>query len=180
MSRKIVITELQLNALISEQGFNIHGVYHVSPEAFDVFKTNIHFPYIFFSDKPIAMEGSRYIYKCDLRITKPFVFHSGESWSYPLWLYLTDRQGHLIPEEEFTRDKYDRYLGCPYEFWSIIYYDDLEYETDQIPEIVKQLNLGYDGVVIKDVSEGDLSTNVDDYVVFSPEQVRIVERKPWR
>ena len=105
---------------------------------------------------------------------KPFVFEHHFSWSYPLWLYLADNHGVLIPEEEFTVEKYDGYMGCPYEFWKVVYYGDIEYSADQIPEIVKGLNMVYDGVIIKGIDEGDTGIDVDDYIVFSPGQVEIV------
>ena len=58
----------------------------------------------------------------------------------------------------------------------MVYYDDDEYEVDQIPELVKYLNLGYDGVIMKNVQEGDTGLYVDDYIVFNPEQIQIVRR----
>jgi hypothetical protein len=86
----------------------------------------------------------------------------------------------LIPREEFTREKYDGHQGAPYEFWEMVYYDNDEYCSDQIPELVKRLNdekgYNYDGVIIKGIDEGDRSDMVDDYVVFSPEQVQIVRK----
>jgi hypothetical protein len=98
------------------------------------------------------------------------------SWSYSLWLYLSDSDGRLIPEEEFTREKYDGYLGCPYEFWERVYYDDFAYSVDDAPGLLKSLNLGYDGMIIKGVSEGDTGIDVDDYVVFDAGQIQIVRR----
>ncbi len=62
----------------------------------------------------------------------------------------------------------------------MVYYDNDEYCSDQIPELVKRLNdekgYNYDGVIIKGIDEGDRSDMVDDYVVFSPEQVQIVRK----
>ena len=174
--REIIAEEI--GKILSEDDsgeFNIKNVYHVSTEAFDVFK-RVHFDYFFFSDKPIRISNDKYMYLCNLSMHKPFVFTEGDSWSYPLWLFLSDRDGNLIPEEEFTREKYDGYLDCPFEFWEIVYYDDKEYEVDEIPEIVKQLNLGYDGVIIRGVQEGRYGDNVDDYIVYEPSQIQIVKK----
>lgn len=105
------------------------------------------------------------------------MFEHAFSWSYPLWLYLTDKNGNLIERDDFTRDRFEGYLGCPFEFWQCIYEDDYELETDQIPELVNSLNLGYDGVIIKDIQEGDTGLHVDDYIVFDPSQVEIVSKQ---
>ena len=158
-----------------EKQFNIKNVYHVSSETFDKFEKR-NFDYFFFSNKPITIGRSIYTYVCNLSMHKPFIFTEAEAWGYPLWLYLTQPNGELIPEEDFTKEKYEGYLGCPYEFWKIVYYEEEEYETDQIPKVVQQLNLGYDGVIIKNVQEGDRLEWVDDYIVFSPEQIQIVKR----
>ena len=182
-SNRIIITESQLKAIAENNigQFNIRKVYHVSESVFDEFKIRDgFFPYIFFSSKPIQLYGSNILYTCNLSMHNPFVFEHAESWSYPLWLYLSDREGYLIPEEEFTKEKYDGYLGCPYEFWYAVYYDKDEWETDQIPYIVKELNMGYDGVIVKNVDEGDTSITVDDYIVFEPSQVQIVSVKDLR
>ena len=177
MAKKIFITESQLKSLVEGDTFNIKGVYHVSENDFDEFAiTDKSFPYIFFSSKPIVLHKSPVIYICNLSIHKPLVFKDGTSWSYPLWLYLSDKDGHLIPEEEFTPEKYDGYLGCPYELWKSVYYDDFEYSLDELPSLVKNLNMGYDGVVIKNIDEGNTSLTVDDYVVFDPSQVQIVKK----
>lgn len=158
-----------------ENQFNIKNVYHVSSETFDNFEKR-NFNYFFFSNKPIIIGRNKYTYVCNLSIHKPFIFTEAESWAYPLWLYLTQPNGKIIPEKEFTKEKYDGYLGCPYEFWKHVYYDEEEYTTDQIPEIVQHINLGYDGVIIKNVQEGDKMNCVDDYIVFTPEQIQIVKR----
>lgn len=177
MSKSIIITESQLGAVIEGDVFNIHGVYHVSKYDFDKFELRYdRFPYLFFSSKPIDLYNANIVYVCNLSIHKPLVFESGMSWSYPMWLYLSDRDGNLIPEEEFTPDRYDGYLGCPYELWKQVYYDDFEYNLDQLPELVKGLNMGYDGVIIKSIDEGDTSLMVDDYIVFDPSQVQIVKK----
>lgn len=179
MSKKIIINESQLKAIM-ENGidrYNIKGVYHVSHTSFEEFQNSINYTYIFFSNKPIVLSGSRFLYKCDLSIKNPFVFEHGFSWSYPLWLYLTNKNGELISEEEFTREKYDGLCGAPYEFWKMVYEDDFEWEADQIPELVKHLNMGYDGVIIEDVQEGDTGIFVDDYIVFNPDQVKIISKR---
>lgn len=177
MSRRIIITEAQLDALINSEAFNIHNVYHVSAENFNEFMiTDKSFPYIFFSSMPIELHKSPIVYQCNLSMHNPFVFEHGEAWSYPLWLFLSDREGNLIPEEMFTPDRYDGYLGCPYEFWKMVYYDTDEYGMDQIPYLVKRLDMGYDGVIIKGIDEGNSSLTVDDYIVFDPNQVQIVRK----
>lgn len=178
MSKTIHITNEQFRCLMESVGdpYNIKGVYHVSKTDFDTFKNGINFDYLFFSNKPISLAGADYVYVCNLSMHKPLVFSNGMSWSYPLWLYLSDKEGHLIPEEEFTREKYDGYLGCPYELWHCVYYDDAEYSLDELPGLVKRLNLGYDGVIIKNIDEGDTSIVVDDYIVFDPSQVEIVKK----
>ena len=155
--------------------FNIKGVYHVSGHNFDQFEKK-NFDCFFFSDKPIDINGSKVIYVCNLSMHKPFVFTEGTSWSYPLWLFLSDRDGGLIPEEEFTPEKYDGYLGCPYEFWKMVYYDDDEYSMDEIPMLVQALNMGYDGIIIKSIQEGNTGLDVDDYIVFDPSQIQIVNK----
>lgn len=71
-------------------------------------------------------------------------------------------------------------MGCPYEFWKAVYYDDDEYSTDEIPMLVKSLGMGYDGVILQDVDEGDTLINVDDYIVFDPSQVRITGKRLMR
>lgn len=151
--------------------------FHVSPDFFDRFRTDIRFPYVFFSSKPIKLSGTRYLYTCELTIRKPFVFDQSFSWGYPLWRYLADSKGFLIPETEFTKDKYDGYMGCPFAFWEQVYYDDQEYCTDEIPELVMDLKMGYDGVIIKNIDEGDTLLCVDDYIVFNPEQIKITDIK---
>ena len=161
--------------------FNIRGVYHVSSEDFNEFQLRYdRFPYLFFSSKPIYLAGAHNLYVCNLSMHNPLMFDGGMSWSYPLWLYLSNRYGELIPQEEFTRERYDGYLGAPYELWEMVYYDEDEYGSDQIPELVKRLNdekgYNYDGVIIKGIDEGDRSEMVDDYVVFSPEQAQIVRK----
>lgn len=174
---KSIITENIKHVLCENDMFNIKNVYHVSADNFNKFMiTDKRFPYIFFSSMPIELHKSPIVYQCNLSIHNPFIFEHGEAWSYPLWLFLTDRNGNLIPEEMFTPDKYDGYLGCPYEFWKMVYYDTDEYEMDQIPYLVKRLDLGYDGVIIKNVDEGNTSLTVDDYVVFEPSQVQIVKK----
>lgn len=181
-SNRIIITESQLKAIAENDigQFNIRNVYHVSDTEFDEFRLDVHFPYLFFSSKPITLYNANILYTCNLSMHNPFIFTDSESWSYPLWLYLSDREGYLIPEEEFTQEKYDGYLGCPYEFWKMVYYDEDEWEIDQIPHLVKRLNMGYDGVIMKNVDEGDTSITVDDYIVFSPEQVQIVSVRDLR
>ena len=178
MSRKIIITESQYDTLVgASSGFNIRDVYHVSRNNFNRFQiVDNRFPYLFFSSKPIVLYGANIVYQCNLSMHNPVVCEGGMSWSYPLWLYLSDKDGQLIPEEEFTRDRFDGYLGCPYELWKKVYYDDFEYEMDQLPELVNGLNMGYDGVIMKGIDEGDTSIMVDDYIVFSPEQVEIVNK----
>lgn len=156
-------------------GFNIKHVFHVSDQNFNEFKIT-NFPYFFFSSKPIRINDNKFTYVCNLSMHKPFVFEDGTSWSYPLWLFLSDKDGRLIPEEEFTPEKYDGYLGCPYGFWKKVYYDQDEYSMDEIPMLVKELNMGYDGVIIKGIQEGDTGLMVDDYIVFEPEQIEIVKR----
>lgn len=155
--------------------FNIKNVYHVSDTVFDHFEKK-NFDCFFFSDKPIDINGSEVVYVCNLSMHKPFVFEDGTSWSYPLWLFLSDRNGMLIPEEEFTPEKYEGYLGCPYEFWKKVYYDQDEYSMDEIPMLVKEFNMGYDGVIIKGIQEGNTGLMVDDYIVFEPEQIEIVKK----
>ena len=156
--------------------FNIKNVYHVSDVKFDEFKV-VNFNYFFFSSKPISINGNKHVYVCNLSMHKPFIFTEGDSWSYPLWLFLSDKDGYLIPEHEFIREKYDGYLGCPFEFWKMVYYDDDEYRMDEIPMLVKELNMGYDGVIIKGIQEGDRSDIVDDYIVFNKNQIQIVSVK---
>lgn len=153
--------------------FNIKNVYHVSSESFDDFNSS---KYYFFSNNPIRLNGNKHTYICNLSMHKPFVFTEGNSWDYPLWLYLSDKDGYLIDESEFTKEKYDGYLGCPFEFWKMVYYDKDEYITDEIPLIVKSLNLGYDGVILKNVFEGDNMDMVDDYIVFDKAQIQIVKK----
>ena len=178
MSRNIHITDSQFRTLMESVGdpYNIKGVYHVSKENFEEFRNDVNFDYLFFSSKPISLMGADYVYVCNLSMHKPFVFKDGTSWSYPLWLYLSDRNGLLVPEEQFTPENYDGYLGCPYELWKAVYYDDSEYSLDELPGLVKGLNLGYDGVIIENIDEGDTSITVDDYIVFSPSQVEIVKK----
>lgn len=177
MTHRIIITESQLNSIVHGNNFNIKNVYHVSDVDFNTFKNNVNFSYMFFSNKPIELYGkNNIVYICNLSIHKPLIFDCNTSWSYPLWLYLSDKHGYLIPEEEFTFEKFDGYLGCPFELWKFVYYDDFEYDVDQLPELVKELNMGYDGVIIKNIGEGDTSITVDDYVVFNPEQVEIVKK----
>ena len=165
-----------LERVMYESGtFNIKNVYHVSGTVFDHFEKK-NFDCFFFSDKPIDINGSKVVYICNLSMHKPFVFTEGASWSYPLWLFLSDKDGYLIPEEDFTPEKYEGYLGCPYEFWKKVYYDQDEYSMDEIPRLVKELNMGYDGVIIKGIQEGDTGLMVDDYIVFEPEQIQMVRR----
>lgn len=180
MARKrVIILEHKFRKLLEDVSnggrFNVRNVYHVSDNDFDEFK-DTHFGYFFFSDKPISLGSNKYTYVCNLSMHNPFVFSQGESWSYPLWLFLTDKYGDLIREDEFTRDRYDGYLGCPFEFWEIVYRDDEEYDIDQIPKIVQRLDMGYDGVIINGVSEGNANTIVTDYIVFDPSQVEIVTK----
>ncbi len=178
MSKSIHITNGQFRALMESVGdpYNIKGVYHISMYHFDTFRNDINFDWLFFSNRPITMTGADYVYVCNLSIHKPFVFNAGVSWAYPLWLYLSGRDGCLIPEEDFVPEKYDGYLGCPYELWKRVYYDDAEYSLDELPGLVKELGLGYDGVILKNIYEGDTSITVDDYVVFDPSQVEIVNK----
>lgn len=178
MPKNIHITNKQFRSLLEGIGdpYNIKGVYHVSKENFEEFRNDIHFGYLFFSNKPIFLSGANNVYVCNLSMHKPLVFNDGMSWSYPLWLYLSDKDGHLIPEEEFTAEKYDGYLGCPYKLWQMVYYNDDEYSLDELPALVKELNMGYDGVIIKGIDEGDSSIMVDDYIVFDPSQVEIVKK----
>lgn len=165
-----------LSEYILEDSFNIKNVYHVSGTDFEAFRKG-RFGYFFFSDKPIKINGSKYTYICDISMHKPFVFaENAGSWGYPLWLYLTDDDGNLVDEKEFTKRNYDGYMGCPFEFWKMIYYDKDEYLTDEIPYLVKNLHRGYDGVIIKNIEEGDDSVMVDDYIVFDEKQIRIVKK----
>ena len=173
--RKVIITESQLNAIVDEERFNVKNVYHVSGDVFDRFEKK-NFDYFFFSNKPIDINGSKVVYTCNLSMHKPFIFTEGTSWSYPLWLFLSDKEGYLIPEEDFTPEKYEGYLGCPYEFWKKVYYDQDEYSMDEIPRLVQELNMGYDGVIIEGIQEGDTGLMVNDYIVFSPEQIQIVRK----
>lgn len=180
-----MINESMINEIVSRatktalreyvEQFNIKNVYHVSAEMFDEFKI-VNFPYFFFSSKPITINGNKHTYICNLSMHKPMIFDGGMSWSYPLWLFLSTGDGRLIPEEEFTREKFNGYLGCPYELWEMVYYDEDEYEIDQLPQLVQSLNMGYDGVIMKNIDEGNTSINVDDYVVFDKNQIQIVSR----
>ena len=185
MGKKITLTESKFKRMVdnvlseSEGEYNIKGVYHVSNELFDEFKiTDYGFDYFFFSSEPIHLSNKKTKYLCNLSMHKPMTFKcGGTSWGYPLWLYLSDREGNLIKEEEFTRERYDGYLGCPFEFWEAVYYDDDEYSVDLTPQIVKGLNMGYDGVIIEDIGEGETPNHyVTDYVVFKPSQIQIVKR----
>ena len=175
--REIIAEEI--GKILSEDDsgeFNIKNVYHVSSDEFDEFKHLYNFNYFFFSNKPIRLGDDRYEYLCNLSMHNPLVFTEGNSWSYPLWLFLSDRDGNLVSEEMFTRERYDGYLGCPFEFWQAVYHDDNEYSVDEIPIIVKRLNLGYDGVIIKNVQEGRYGDIVDDYIVYEPSQVQVVKK----
>lgn len=188
MKRVVRITEGDIHKMVHKTiqdlvkedvggDFNIKNVFHVSDARFEEFK--IHpkgYPYLFFSNKPIKLHRNQQTYVCNLSLHNPLVFDSGTSYGYPLWLYLSNGDDELIPEEEFTKEKYDGYLGCPYEFWERVYYDDDIYATDDIPLIVKEINLGYDGVIIEGVQEGNNLDFVDDYIVFDPKQVQIVRR----
>lgn len=156
-----------------ENDFNIKNVYHVSSESFDEFNNS---NYYFFSNKPIKLNGNKHTYVCNLSMYKPFVFTEGNSWGYPLWLYLSNKDGELIDENEFTRTKYDGYLGCPFEFWKMVYYDEDEYTTDEIPMLVKLLGMEYDGVILTNIIEGDNNDVVNDYIVFNKEQIQIVKK----
>ena len=177
MKRKKILKEYasRKDSVNPSDFFNIKNVYHVSSESFDEFDGS---KYYFFSNKPIKLNGNKHTYICNLSMHNPFLFTEGNSWGYPLWLYLSDKDGYLIDESEFTREKYDGFLGCPFEFWEMVYYDDDEYSTDEIPLLVKYLNLGYDGVIIKDIYEGDNNDIVDDYIVFDKSQIQIV-KKCW-
>ena len=180
--RDIIISEKQLYGIAkkvlnesNDNTFNIKNVFHVSDKDFSEFeKTN--FGYFFFSNKPISLNGNEYTYICNLSLHNPFIFKEGESYGYPLWLFLSDENGNLIDEKYFTREKYDGYLGCPFEFWEMVYYDDDEYTVDEIPMLVKSLNMGYDGVIIEGVIEGNSNDVVDDYIVFNKEQIEIIEK----
>ena len=175
MKRKKILKEYtsRKDSVNPSDFFNIKNVYHVSSESFDEFDGS---KYYFFSNKPIKLNGNKHTYICNLSMHNPFLFTEGNSWGYPLWLYLSDKDGYLIDESEFTREKYDGFLGCPFEFWEMVYYDDDEYSTDEIPLLVKYLNLGYDGVIIKDIYEGDNNDIVDDYIVFDKSQIQIVKK----
>ena len=173
---ELIANTLRSVLMENENGsFNIKNVFHVSSENFDNFKVS-DCGYYFFSNKPIRLNGNKHTYICNLSIHKPFIFKDCDSWGYPLWRYLSDKEGYLIPEENFTKDKYDGYLGCPFEFWEIVYYDDYEYSVDEIPSIIKDLNLGYDGVILKNIQEGDGLDVVDDYIVFDTRQIQIVRK----
>lgn len=174
-SVKKVLNEL----LNNDNGFNIKNVYHFSDYEFDMFDlSKTKFGYFFFADNPNTYSDRKYGYVCDLRMDKPFVCNvDGANWSYPLWRYVADNDGGLIPENELTEDKYDGLLGLPFILWQHIYYDEEEYEVDEIPELVKKYLSQYDGVIIKNIDEyvgrGDCIT---DYCVFSTEQIKIKRR----
>lgn len=174
--RRVVMEAVQNAMPVAQNGFNIKNVYHVSSEDFDDFKVK-NFPYYFFSSEPIKLGDARYTYICNLSMHKPLVFSEADVWSYPLWMYLTDDDGELIPRNRLTKRRYDGYLGMPFEFWKFVYDSDYEYEVDQIPMIVKELGLGYDGVIIEDVQEGEAGGQyVDDYIVFDKSQIQIVRK----
>jgi len=95
---------------------------------------------MFLSNKPIKLPGSDFLHICDVEYDKKIVFDAcGVSWGYPLWLFLTDKYGYLIPEDEFTPEKFDGRQGLGYDVWSRIYHDDWEYSTDELPRIIKKV-----------------------------------------
>lgn len=156
--------------------FNVKNVFHSSSNNFDEFKLS-NFDYFFFSDKPIKVEPkSNILYKCNLSIHNPIIFDCNSSWSYPLWLYLTDKNGELIHQEQLTKENYDNYLGLPFQVWEYIYNTPDEDSVDELPQIIKYLNIPCDSIIIKNIDEGIYSTNVTDYIVFNPNQIQIISK----
>lgn len=154
----------------------IENLYHCSSSQLDSFEEEKgNFGYVFLSDKPIDLFRADYVHICDVKYENIFHTKGGwiEDWSYPLYLYLTDKSGELIQESEFTFEKYNNYLGMSYDFWKMVYYDDEEYSCDQIPLLLKAIYPNLDVVVLYGITEGDSSQIMNDYCVFNPNNITI-------
>ena len=132
----------------------------------------------FFSDVPLedTYFGS-HVGRFYLNIRNPLVVDAqGDDWSYPLWCFLTDDDGNLIDRSEIGNAIKNNKTGIPESVWEYIYDDDEEYEFDSLALLIRNHNLPYDGVILKNVNEGvGNKQKVTDYIVLSKEQIERVQ-----
>lgn len=132
----------------------------------------------FFSDEPIKDKSfGNYVGKYYLDIKNPLVMDAGGvSWSYPMWRLLANENEEL-PEtqEQFEQVVKDKNLlrWAPKEIWEIIWKSNDEFDFEDAGYLIKEYNLPYDGVIIKDIAEGQLSDQyMTDYIVMEPTQIK--------
>lgn len=177
MKQTIRLTENELKHIVkrvlhevTDSNFNIGPVFHcgtpVSEENFrDV---------IWFSNKPLTDFGEPHEYM--LRMSNPLVVPDFFStWSEKLWGYCCDEDG--IPNKDINDPQLTKIL--PPIIWDIVQKSDEELEIGDIPYILADLKkegkVDYDGLVIKNIGETCSGwVDVDDYIVFSPQQAKMI------
>ena len=133
----------------------------------------------FFSDTPLNDSYfGKHIGRFYLNIERPLVVDAQRNdWSYPLWLFLTDNSGNLVDRSELSDVVKNINIGIPKSVWEYIYDDDEEYEFDSLALLIKNHNLPYDGIILKNITEGVGSGKqvVTDYVVLRKEQIEYID-----
>ena len=133
---------------------------------------------VFFSDEPINDEsfGDK-VNQYYLNFRKPLdVDAGGEYWSYPLWRYASDKEGSF-PEtkEEFDKVVEERKLTdmLPKEVWDVVFDSRVEYDWEDLGNIVKQYGLDYDGIIIRNIREGNQGQHkLTDFIAMEPNQIK--------
>lgn len=177
MKRVVTLTESDIKRIILEvyedftsgRQFNIGPVWHCGdPLSNENFKD-----VIWFSDKPLGEYFGK-PHKFMISIHKPLIVPPYfTNWCEKLWGYCCDEDGS--PNKNPDDPSLTRIL--PAAVWDIVQKSNEELEIGDVPSIVAKLvkkgELDYDGVIIREIGETcDGSVDVDDYCVFSMEQVK--------
>lgn len=155
------------------------NLFHTSENDFFKFQEKgKYFPYVFLSSKPMVIAPSyKYIYICDVKLNNYVLLDAnGQSWDELLRQNLTDKDGNLIDDNDFRREKFDGMFGIPWVVWKDIYNDDYDWEWDEISELMKKHFPDLDGVIIKNIKETFDYVLTDDYCVFDGRNV-IIKKK---
>lgn len=166
----IRLTESDLHKIVTEVVANLcesptrEIVYHCGDEINEKMFKDV----IWFSSEPIDYFGDPHRY--EVIMNNPLIIDAkGAGWSDKLWWECCKPTG----EPKCPPDDPSLTSRMPAFIWEMSQESDDEIEYGDIPYIVKSMNLGYDGVIFKDISETPTNNIiVDDYVVFSIKQVR--------
>lgn len=166
----IRLTEGDIHKIVIEivanlrESSNSAVVYHCGEELNDRMFKDV----IWFSSEPIDYFGYPHMY--EVTMNNPLVINAhGAGWNDKLWWECCKPTG----EPKCPPDDPSLTSRAPAFIWKLAQESDDEIEYGDIPYIVKRMNLGYDGVILRRISETPTNNVItDDYVVFDLKQVR--------